>query len=58
MADAYDAMASVRSYRNALPQRRIREELKKGIGTQFDPQFAQIMIDIIDEDKYYQLREV
>ena len=57
VADAYDAMASERSYRKALPQNVIREELSKGIGSQFDPNFAKIMIDIIDDDKYYQLRE-
>lgn len=57
VADAYDAMASKRSYREALPQKKIREELVRGIGKQFDPLFAQIMINIIDEDKYYQLRE-
>ncbi len=57
VADAYDAMASKRSYREALPQKKIREELNKGIGTQFDPNFAKIMIDIIDSDTYYQLRE-
>ena len=57
VADAYDAMASKRSYRDALPQVKIRAEIEKGMGTQFDPNFAAIMIDIIDNDTYYQLRE-
>ena len=56
-ADSYDAMASKRSYRDALPQAKIRSELENGIGTQFDPDFAKIMIDIIDEDINYTLRE-
>lgn len=58
VADAYDAMASKRSYRDALPQDQIRAELVKGVGTQFDPKFALIMIDLIDSDKEYNLREM
>ena len=57
VADAYDAMASKRSYRDALPQQVIREELVKGSGAQFDPTFAKIMIDLIDSDTEYQLKE-
>lgn len=57
VADAYDAMASKRSYRDVLPQQVVREELVKGRGTQFDPRFADIMIQMIDEDKEYQLHE-
>lgn len=49
VADTYDAMASKRSYRDILPKEKIREELVKGMGTQFDPKFAKIMIDFIDE---------
>ena len=57
VADSYDAMASKRSYRDALPQSQIRSEFEKGIGTQFDPVFAKIMINIIDEDINYTLCE-
>ena len=57
VADAYDAMASKRSYRDALPQEKIRAEFEKGLGTQFDPEFGQIMIELIDADTEYQLRE-
>ncbi len=49
VADAYDAMTSARSYRDPLPKEIVRQELQKGIGTQFDPQFARIMLDIMDE---------
>ncbi len=55
VADAYDAMASNRSYRNALPQNVIREEFVKGRGKQFDPKIADIMIEMIDEDKEYRM---
>ena len=57
VADSYDAMTSRRSYRDALPQDAVRGELEKGMGTQFDPRFAQIMIDKIDEDTDYLMRE-
>jgi len=57
VADAYDAMTSRRSYRGIMPQETVRGEIEKGIGTQFDPRFAKIMINLIDEDKDYTMRE-
>ena len=57
VADAYDAMASKRSYRDVLPQREVYEEIKKGKGTQFDPVFADIMLRMMEEDKDYRMRE-
>ncbi|MBR6917164.1 MAG: HD-GYP domain-containing protein [Clostridia bacterium] len=54
VADAYDAMTSLRSYRDVLPQNVVREEIEKGSGTQFDPVFANIMLKMIDEDIDYQ----
>lgn len=57
VADAYDAMTSKRSYRDALPQDVVRGEIEKGRGTQFDPTFADIMLEMIDEDKDYDMRE-
>jgi len=56
-ADAYDAMTSNRSYRDALPQAKVREELLAGRGTQFDPKIADIMIQLIDEDPNYEMRQ-
>ena len=56
VADSYDAMSSDRSYRTHLPQDMIKDELKLGMGTQFDPKFAQIMLDIIEEDKDFKFR--
>ena len=50
VADAYDAMSSKRSYRNIMPQERIREEITNGSGTQFDPRFAEILLRMMDED--------
>ena len=38
-----------------MPQEKVREEIEKGSGTQFDPRFAKIMIQLIDEDKNYEM---
>lgn len=57
VADSYDAMASDRSYRDALPQDMIRKEIEKGKGTQFDPEIADVMLSIIDDDNSYDLRQ-
>ncbi|MBQ7670529.1 MAG: HD-GYP domain-containing protein [Clostridia bacterium] len=48
VADAYDAMTSLRSYREPLKKEAVREELVKGSGTQFDPRFAEILLTLID----------
>ncbi|MCR5590018.1 MAG: HD-GYP domain-containing protein [Lachnospiraceae bacterium] len=57
VADAYDAMTSNRSYRDAIPQQLVREEIIKGAGTQFDPEIAKIMQHLIDTDQKYRMRE-
>ncbi len=56
VADAYDAMTSNRSYRKALPQFIVREEIEQGKGVQFDPKIADIMLQMIDEDAEYRMR--
>lgn len=48
IADAFDAMSSKRVYRPALPLPSIKEELIKGKGTQFDPTFADIFIEMFE----------
>ena len=58
VADAYDAMTSKRSYRDPIPQQKVREELVKGMGTQFDPVFAKAMIHLIDLDTEYHMQEL
>ncbi len=57
VADAYDTMASRRSYRDVLPQETVRAEIERGSGKQFDPVFAGIMLQMIDEDTEYRMRE-
>ena len=57
VADAYDAMTSKRSYRDAMPQAKVRSEIERGRGSQFDPKIADVILDIMDEDTEYTLRE-
>jgi putative two-component system response regulator len=57
VADAYDAMTSNRSYRDSLSQALVREEIEKQKGSQFDSLVADKMLEIIDADVDYQLRE-
>lgn len=51
VADAYDAMVSNRSYRDALEKQKVRDEIANGIGKQFDYQYAAIMLQLIDTGK-------
>ena len=44
VADAYDAMDSTRVYQKSMDPEVIYHELEKGRGTQFDAQFAEIMM--------------
>lgn len=55
VSDAYDAMTSKRSYRDVMPQEVVKEELRKGKGTQFDPKFADVMLQMMEEDKEYRM---
>jgi len=57
VADAYDAMTSRRSYRSGLPQETVRSEIVRGRGLQFDPDFADIMLQMIDGDVNYTMRD-
>ena len=58
VADTYDAMTSNRSYRALMPRERVRAEIERCSGSQFDPRFAAIMLQMIDEDGEYRMREV
>ena len=57
IADSYDAMTSRRSYSEPKTQEEVKEEIKKCSGSQFDPEIAKIMLDIIADDKGFELRE-
>jgi energy-coupling factor transport system substrate-specific component len=51
-ADTYDAMSSDRSYRKALPKEVILEEFKRCRSSQFDPEIADIVIELIEQDTF------
>ena len=57
VADAYDAMTSNRSYRKMLPQDVVRNEISKGLGTQFHPKWGKIMLQLIDQDTSYTMHQ-
>lgn len=56
MADAYDAMASDRPYRDALTQEHIITEFKQCSGTQFDPHLTRRFTDALETDAILQAR--
>ena len=49
IADAFDAMSSNRIYRKACDPEYIRRELEQGRGTQFDPEFTGIFLQLLKE---------
>ncbi|MEK7274267.1 MAG: HD domain-containing phosphohydrolase [Candidatus Desantisbacteria bacterium] len=49
VADAYDAMTSKRSYRDALPEHVAIEELRKNAGEQHDPEIVELFIKMRQE---------
>ena len=57
VADCYDAMTSNRSYSSVRPQQQVRDEIERCKGSQFDPDIADVMLAMIDDDKDYQMRE-
>lgn len=58
VADVYDAMTSSRSYRESLPQHEVRAELERVSGSQLDPDVVKCMIQLIDEDPEFHLRQI
>ncbi len=57
VANAYDEMTSFKFDHQPFAQGRVREELVNGSGRRFDPKIAGIMIEMIDKDTDYMLRE-
>ena len=46
VADSWDAMVNNRCYRNSLAESKAIDEIKKGMGTQFDPEIAAAFLEI------------
>lgn len=57
VADAYDAMTSKRSYRDIMSQEKVRAQIEQGRGTQFDEEIATIMLELIDNDREYKMKQ-
>ena len=49
IADAYDAMTSLRPYREQLSAQEARNELQRHSGTQFDPKLVEVFGKIIKQ---------
>ncbi|MBN1595607.1 HD domain-containing protein [candidate division FCPU426 bacterium] len=49
VADAYDAMTSPQKHREAISPEAAVEELKRGAGTQFDPEIVAAFIETLDQ---------
>lgn len=50
VADAYDAMTSKRVYRPAVTVAQAAAEIRENMGTQFDPQMAGLMLEVLQEE--------
>ncbi|HKL13907.1 MAG TPA: HD domain-containing phosphohydrolase [Halanaerobiales bacterium] len=48
VADAWDAMRSKRAYRNSLSKEKAKKEIKINKGIQFDPEIADLLLEIIE----------
>lgn len=57
IADSFDAMASRRAYRDSLPLEVIISEFERCKGTQFDPQMADVFLDIL-KNHYEEIKEI
>ncbi|MEE9177072.1 MAG: HD domain-containing phosphohydrolase, partial [Acidimicrobiia bacterium] len=51
VADAFDAMTSVRAYQPALPVEFAIEEIRTNAGTQFDPTVVDIFLELAAIDR-------
>lgn len=50
VADAYDTLTTKKKYRDALPDAIVREEFIKESGSKYDPEFARLMIEMMDAE--------
>jgi diguanylate cyclase (GGDEF)-like protein len=50
VADAYSAMTNDRPYRLAMSREEAVEELRRGAGTQFDPQVVEALVQVLEAE--------
>ena len=48
VADVWDALVTVRSYKKAMPREQALAEIRRGIGTHFDPKLVQVFCDLME----------
>ena len=58
VADCYDAMTSTRTYSAPRTQAEVRAEIERCSGSQFDPEIAAVMLQMIDDDKEFRMNEL
>jgi HD-GYP domain-containing protein (c-di-GMP phosphodiesterase class II) len=51
VADAFDAMTSVRAYQPALPLEFAISEIRSNAGTQFDPQVVAVFLELAEVNR-------
>jgi len=56
LADAYDAIVSDRVYKQSLSPTEARDEIRRGAGTQFEPELTEIFLGLPLEELTEQLR--
>jgi len=57
VADTFDAMTSKRSYRDSLPTETVIAEFERCKGTQFDPEIADVFLDIL-KNNYNEITQI
>ena len=57
VADTFDAMTSKRTYRDSLDISIVKEEIEKNKGIQFDPQIADVFLDILN-NHFDEIKEI
>jgi HD-GYP domain-containing protein (c-di-GMP phosphodiesterase class II)/CHASE2 domain-containing sensor protein len=50
VVDVWDALSTVRPYKAAFSQEKVREILEKGRGTHFDPALVDLFLELLDEE--------
>ena len=57
IADSFDAMTSRRTYRDSMPLDIVKTEIEKNRGTQFDPNIADVFLNILNNN-YSEIEEI
>lgn len=53
LADSFDAMVSKRSYKGAMKVEEALAEIRRNLGTQFDPKLGELFIHLVEQGKIH-----